>query len=103
MVAVALPPASSATAGATIPLKTGEPIYYMNWTSAYQSHIVRPQQAVRVIKSGNRIFLSGNVSVPQKVLCALVEYAPNINNVEICQALSIGPAAYVTPEMKGHL
>ena len=75
----------------------------MNWTYAYQSHIVTPQQAVRVIKSGNRLFLSGNVSVPQKVLCALVEYAPNLNDVEICQALGIGPADYVTPEMDGHL
>ena len=75
----------------------------MNWTYAYQSHIVTPQQAVRAIKSGNRIFLSGNVSVPQKVLSALVEYACNLNDVEICQALSIGPADYVTPEMEGHL
>ena len=75
----------------------------MNWTYAYQSQIVTPQQAVRVIKSGNRIFLSGNVSVPQKVLSALVEYARNLNDVEICQALSIGPADYVTPEMNGHL
>ncbi len=32
----------------------------MNWTYAYQSHIVTPQDAVRAIKSGNRIFLSGN-------------------------------------------
>ncbi|MBC7877902.1 MAG: acetyl-CoA hydrolase/transferase family protein [Anaerolineales bacterium] len=75
----------------------------MNWTYAYQSHIVTPQQAVLFIKSGNRIFLSGNVSVPQKVLAALVDYAPNLNDVEICQVLSIGAADYVKPEMEGHL
>jgi acetyl-CoA hydrolase len=64
---------------------------------------VAPQEAVKTIKSGNRIFLTGNVSVPQKVLAALVEYAPQLENVEICQALTIGSADYVSPAMEGHL
>lgn len=75
----------------------------MDWNSIYQSRISSAEDAVRAIKSGNRIFLTGNVSVPQKVLAALVEYAPNLEDVEICQALTIGPADYVKPEMKGHL
>ncbi len=73
------------------------------WNNIYESRIVSPQDAVRVIKSGMRIFLTGNCSVPQKVLSALVEYAPNLENVEICQALTVGPADYVAPEMEGHL
>src|SRR3989304_768816 len=75
----------------------------MDWTSIYQSRVTTPQEAVRVIKSGTRIFLTGNVSVPQKALAALVEYAPNLQDVEICQALTIGPADYVKPELEGHL
>jgi len=75
----------------------------MDWASIYQSRITTAQEAVRVIKSGSRIFLTGNVSVPQKVLAALVEYAPSLENVEICQALTIGPADYVRPDMEGHL
>src|SRR5574341_1903178 len=75
----------------------------MDWTSQYQSRFVTPQQAAQAIKSGNRVFLTGNVSVPQKVLAALVEYAPNLKDVEICQALTVGPAAYVRPWMQGHL
>ncbi|HSG41947.1 MAG TPA: acetyl-CoA hydrolase/transferase C-terminal domain-containing protein [Anaerolineales bacterium] len=75
----------------------------MDWNSTYQSRIVSPEDAARVIKSGDRIFLTGNVSVPQKVLRALVEYAPNLENVEVCQALTIGPADYVKPELEGHL
>jgi 4-hydroxybutyrate CoA-transferase len=75
----------------------------MDWNSIYQSRITTPQEAVRVIKSGSRLFLTGNVSVPQTVLAALVEYAPSLENVEICQALTIGPADYVNPEMEGHL
>lgn len=75
----------------------------MDWTNIYQSRIVSPQDAVRAIKSGNRIFLTGNVSVPQKVLAALVDYAPNLENVEICQALTIGPADYVKPGLEKHM
>ncbi len=73
------------------------------WSNIYESRIVSPQEAVQAIKSGMRIFLTGNCSVPQKVLGALVEYAPNLQNVEICQALTVGPADYVAPEMEGHL
>jgi acetyl-CoA hydrolase len=73
------------------------------WDKTYQSRIVTPDQAARVIQSGQRIFLTGNCSVPQKVLSALVNYAPELQDVEICQALSVGPADYVAPEMDGHI
>ena len=75
----------------------------MDWHTSYKSRVTSAKEAVRVIKSGNRIFMTGNVSVPQKLLAALVEYAPELKNVEICQALSVGPADYVKPEMEGHL
>lgn len=75
----------------------------MDWSTQYQSRVVTAQEAVKAIKSENRVFMTGNVSVPQKLLHALVEYAPNLTNVEICQALSVGLADYVNPEMAGHL
>jgi acetyl-CoA hydrolase len=74
-----------------------------DYNKLYQSRVITAEEAVRHIQSGNRIFLTGNCSVPQKVLGALVNYAPNLHDVEICQALSIGPADYVKPEMQGHL
>lgn len=75
----------------------------MDWTSQYQSRVMSAGEAVSAIQSGDRIFLTGNVSVPQKVLGALVKYAPRLKDVEICQALTVGPADYVNPEMEGHL
>ena len=76
----------------------------MDWTNIYQSRIQSPQDAIRAaIKSGQRIFLTGNVSVPQKTLAALVEYAPNLHDVEICQALTIGSADYVKPGLEKHM
>ncbi len=75
----------------------------MDWTSIYQSRITTAEEAVRAVKSGDRIFLTGNVSVPQKALGALVECASRLRDVEVCQALTIGPADYVTPGMESHL
>ncbi|MFH2103167.1 MAG: acetyl-CoA hydrolase/transferase C-terminal domain-containing protein [Chloroflexota bacterium] len=76
----------------------------MDWNAIYKSRVTTAEEAVRAaVKSGNRIFMTGNVSVPKQVLAALVDYAPNLENVEICQALTVGPADYVKPEMEGHL
>lgn len=75
----------------------------MDWTSLYKSRVTTPQDAVRAIQSGNRVFLTGNVSVPQTILAALVGHAPNLTDVEIVQVLTIGAADYVGPAMEGHL
>jgi 4-hydroxybutyrate CoA-transferase len=75
----------------------------MAWNNIYQSRIVTAEEATRKIKSGDRVFLTGNCSVPQTVLASLVDRAPELHNVEICQALSVGPADYVGPDMNSHL
>jgi 4-hydroxybutyrate CoA-transferase len=75
----------------------------MDYNKLYHSRVVTPEEAVRNIKDNQRLFLTGNCSVPQKTLAALVEYAPQLHDVEICQALSIGPADYVDPRLEGHL
>ena len=75
----------------------------MDLNKLYQSRVVTAEDAVRKIQSGQRVFLTGNCSTPQTVLAALVKHAPNLKDVEICQALSVGPADYVSPEMEGHI
>jgi 4-hydroxybutyrate CoA-transferase len=75
----------------------------VNWSDIYRNKITTPQQAVGVIESGSRVFLTGNCSVPQKVMAALVQRAPQLTNVEIVQVLTVGSADYVAPQMAGHL
>ncbi len=75
----------------------------MNWMEQYRSKVVTAEEAVQSIQSGNRVFLTGNCSVPQTVLAALVKRAPKLEDVEIYQALTVGPADYVGPEVEGHL
>lgn len=73
------------------------------WTGIYENKVVTAEEAVKAIESGDRIFLTGNCSVPQVLLKALVARAPELENVEICHALTIGSSDYVAPEMEGHL
>jgi 4-hydroxybutyrate CoA-transferase len=69
----------------------------------YQQRVLTAEEAVRKIQSGQRVFMTGNCSVPQTILGALVNYAPNLQDVEICQALTIGSGDYVQPGMEKHL
>ncbi|MGB2956977.1 MAG: acetyl-CoA hydrolase/transferase C-terminal domain-containing protein [Anaerolineales bacterium] len=75
----------------------------MSWTDQYKQKVVAPAEAVKAVKSGDRIFLTGNCSVPSTILAALVDRALELHDVEICQALTIGSADYVSPEFEGHL
>ena len=75
----------------------------MSWEETFRTRTVTPEEAVGSIKSGQRLFLTGNCSVPQKVLAALVNRAPELRSVEIIQVLTIGGTDYVAPAMEGHL
>ena len=75
----------------------------MNWFELYRDRVKTPEQTVELIRSNTRVFLTGNCSVPQKVMAALVQRAPQLRGVEICQVLTIGSADYVSAGMELHL
>ncbi len=77
----------------------------MNWEKIYHSKLTTAEEAIQAIKSGDRVFLTGNCSVPQKLLKALVNRARNddIHDVEIVQVLTIGDAEYVEPGLEKHI
>lgn len=74
------------------------------WHKTYASKLSSAEDAIaNAIKSGQRIFLTGNCSVPRKLTDALIAYAPALENVEVAQTLSVGPAPWAGPDMVGHL
>jgi acetyl-CoA hydrolase len=75
----------------------------MSWLEQYQSRISTAEEVVKSIQSGDRIFLTGNCSVPQMLLTALVNRAQELEGVEIVQVLTVGPAPHADPAMYGHL
>jgi acetyl-CoA hydrolase len=75
----------------------------MNWLSQYQPRVTTAEEAVKVIGSGRRVFLTGNCSVPQKLLGALVARAGELTDVEITQVLTMGEAPHAAPGLEKHL
>ncbi len=73
-----------------------------NWMVRFWNKVVPAERAVQVIKSGDRIFLTGNCSVPQTLLNAVVNRARagEVERLEIVQVLTIGDADYVAPDME---
>lgn len=55
---------------------------------------VTPQEAVKIISSGDRVFIQGGVATPQELVNAMAERACDINNVEILHIHTEGDAPY---------
>jgi acetyl-CoA hydrolase len=75
------------------------------WTRIYESKITSAEEAAKVVPSGANLFLTGNCSVPQCLLKALVQRARahQVEGVRIHQVLTIGDADYVSPDLEGKL
>jgi acetyl-CoA hydrolase len=73
------------------------------WSNIYEQRRHTAQEAAALIDSNERVFLTGNCSVPQRVVKAIVDRALELTNVEIIQVLTIGDAEYVKPELQGHI
>ncbi len=71
--------------------------------SRQKTQYLTAAQAVEYIKSGDRVFMTGNCSVPQQVLTALVARAETLTQVELVQLLALSEVGYVAPELSGHL
>lgn len=72
-------------------------------TPAIASRVSDAAAAMAQIQSGDRVFVTGNCSVPKVLLSALVDRAAELHDVEIIQVLAIGDAPYADPSMEGHL
>jgi 4-hydroxybutyrate CoA-transferase len=60
-----------------------------------------PSEALRVVRSGDRVWVQQGNSTPQALVEALVARAPDLRNVEVASMLTLGDAAYVRPEYEG--
>lgn len=75
----------------------------MSWLDIYRARLTTAEQAVQQIHSGDRAFLTGNCSVPMRLLEALVQRAQGLQDVELVQVLTVGPAPQADPALEGHL
>lgn len=70
---------------------------------SWHKNTISAEEAAGKIRSGQRIFLTGNCSTPQAFLRALVGRYKTLQSVELVQLLGMGIGEYVTPEMAEHI
>ncbi|MGW8282109.1 MAG: acetyl-CoA hydrolase/transferase family protein [Gemmatimonadota bacterium] len=58
------------------------------------------EEAVSVIRSGNRVFIHSVAAAPQRLIRAMTARAPELRNVEIVHLHTEGPAPYAAPELR---
>ncbi|MCK4547961.1 MAG: acetyl-CoA hydrolase/transferase family protein [Candidatus Eisenbacteria sp.] len=61
-----------------------------------------PEEAVFCVKSGDRLYISGNAATPSPLMEALATRKDELNDVEIAHLLLFGEDPLSTPEMEGH-
>lgn len=59
-------------------------------------------EALRVVKSGQRVYIHPGCAEPESLVEALVSRKDDLENVEIVHILTLGTAPYVGPGMEGH-
>jgi acetyl-CoA hydrolase len=74
----------------------------MPWIDIYRSRVTTAEEAVKVIKSGDRIHLHPGCAVPETLVDAMVERASELHGCEVIHVLSVGKAKYAEPEMAPH-
>jgi len=70
----------------------------MNWDNIYRRKVADPKTALACIESGQRIYLGGGAGVPQVLIDALIQRAPDLRDVEITHILTFADAPYVREE-----
>jgi 4-hydroxybutyrate CoA-transferase len=73
----------------------------MHWLDDYHSKRLSAQDAVRLIKSGDRVFTSGNVATPRLLLHALIECKQALEHVELVHLLLMGDE-FSAPGLEQH-
>ena len=73
----------------------------MNWREEYRSKCMEGAQALKLVRSGERVWVQSGCGTPSVLLDALVERAPELRNVEIVHLKTLGEAVYTRPEYEG--
>lgn len=74
----------------------------MKWIELYRGRMTTPPEAVRDIRSGDRVWVHPGCNTPIPLLEAMVAKAPELEDVEVVHILTLGPAPYADPGMEKH-
>lgn len=74
----------------------------MSWEIEYKKKLRTPDEALRSVQSGMRVYIQPGCAEPETLVEALMRRGPSVQDVEIVHMMTFGAAPYVAPEMAGH-
>ncbi len=74
----------------------------MTWLDDYRSKLTSPEEAVRIINNGFRIYYGGNAAIPKALVNALAARRDELQDVQLNHVLLLGQDPLSAAEMKGH-
>lgn len=74
----------------------------MSWHDGYRSKLTTAENAVKVVKSNDRVYYSGNAATPFPLIKALTARKDELTNVQLNHVLLFGEDPIAGPEFEGH-
>ncbi len=74
----------------------------MKMTEEYYKKLTTPEDAVSIIESGTRIYISGNAATPFPLVKALAARKDTLSDVDVVHVLLLGNDPLSAPGMEGH-
>ena len=74
----------------------------MKMTEEYNKKLTTPEDAVSIIESGTRIYVSGNAATPFPLVKALAARKDTLSDVDVVHVLLLGDDPLSAPGMEGH-
>jgi len=74
----------------------------MSWETEYKKKLRTPDEGLRCVQSGMRVYIQPGCAEPETLVEALMRRGPYVEDVEIVHMMTMGAAPYVAPEMADH-
>lgn len=74
----------------------------MSLTRDINHKLMSAEEAVSVVRSGDRVYIHSGCAEPERLVQALIRRRQDLRDVEIVHLLTLGNADYVLPEMEPH-
>src|SRR5215813_8657151 len=75
--------------------------FVMSWHDDYRSKCMTARESVRLIKSGDQVFTSGNVATPRLLFRALIARAHELERIQLIHLLLMGDD-FAAPGLEQH-
>ena len=73
----------------------------IDWREKWKKKEITPEEAIKKIIPGNRVFIDSGCSEPQALTTELIKQSESLVDTELIHFLTIGPEKYFTDKLLG--